>query len=571
MIQQLSTEIPVDFSVDGKNYTPLSETERNVERNRLLRKIAEVNSRVLTIDDQVPEDVVDELARCMDPETGFLYWCDHYCYTFDPRDLGNPHKRFVLYTYQIEAANVIRHAIRHGGSIHLDKSRDMGASWLMMAIITHAWLFDASFHALMGSRKEDLVDSGTADDLFGKIDYILERLPPWMLNGYVKTPPHRKNMLMKHPASGNVITGESANKNFGRGPRKNLVYLDEFAFWEEDQAVWTGIQDTAPCKIVTSTPYGESNAFARLRNNEKITRLSLHWTAHPEKDVEWYRRECDNRKMGGMYDTVAIAQELNIDYKASGGRLAFPQLRSPQRHYIIVPHISAQDKSHENSKFYMGLDWGSTSPSSLHVYRVKRLVPDKPIFKIHVCWEYHRPSDLGKLASAIKECPYYSRVEAIYGDPSMWNFTQAQGNSQGMTSLAYMFRDFHNIYLTPGRRGDTLAMENIKQLWHEFDDPRLTIDETCVEMIREWEGLKFETLSAFMELKRNASEKLVDKDNHSWDDFKYFINSVIDGPLEPVKEPLPLMGWAAMNKEIGELKGKVLRGLNRPKQRKRFA
>ena len=569
-LPQLSMALPVDFSVDGKNYTPLTETERNVERARIRARHAEVEKHLAEVDDAIPEVVVEELSRCLDPTTGFVYWCEHYAYTFDPRFPLDPHKRFILYDYQLKDQETIRKAIKNGGSIHLDKSRDMGATWLMMAIITYEWLFAESFHALMGSRKEDLVDFGTIDDLYGKIDYILERLPQWMLQGYVNESPWRKKMLLKHPETGNVITGESANASFGRGPRKNMVYLDEFAFWEEDQAVWTAVQDTAPCRIATSTPKGESNVFARLRTNSAIIRISQHWTQHPEKDVEWYKNECEKRKMSGMYDTIAIAQELNIDYKASGGRLALPQLHSPQKARIVTPEIRVTDPSNDNSSFYMGLDWGTTNPTSIHVYRVKRLHPDKPIFRIHVCWEYHEPSSMKKIVDTIRGCPYYSRIENIYADPNMWSFNQQTENGK-TTSLAFMFRDLHNMYLTPGRRGDTLALQNVEQMWGDFDDPRFTIGENCVKMIQEWEGLKYEKLSPFMELKRNFSEKLVDKDNHSWDDFKYFLNSLIDGPLEEIKEPPPLMGWAAMNKEIGELKGKVLRNLNRPKVRKRFA
>jgi len=270
--------------INGRNFQEMSESERNRQHCKLLRTHQEVENRIATLDFSNKEVIIDELARCMN---SFEYWCNHYAFTFDPRKMNDAHPRFILYEYQIETARITIDAIDTGKILVEDKSRDMGASWLKMLIFTWMWLFRPIFHAHVGSRKEDLVDNSTVDSLFGKIDFVLERLPLWMLQGYTRNK-HRMKLKIEHPR-GNLITGESSNKNFGRGPRKNVVYLDEYAFWEEDRAVWVGISDTAPCKIVTSTPYGKVNQFATLRfgKNSNTIVNTMHWSLHPYKDQEW--------------------------------------------------------------------------------------------------------------------------------------------------------------------------------------------------------------------------------------------------------------------------------------------
>ena len=557
------------------------------ERARIQREIEQRNREVALFIRDFQEDdeglLEDTLSQCMDPTIkGFQYWCEQFCYTFDPRDTANPHKRFILFPYQIRDAEILINCIRGGENALLDKSRDMGASWLAVAVIAWCWLFDESFHALVGSRKEDLVDDKTIDSLFGKIDYILDRLPWWMVPGYDSTK-NRKKLHIEHP-SGNLITGESANPNFGRGPRKNLVYLDEFAFWPDDKLVWTGISDTAPCKIVTSTPCGEANQFAALRfGSGDINIITQHWTDHPFKDFAWYEAERHKRN----YDPVSIAQELDIDYKASAGGLALPMLQLDDfKRRILIPRITPDDPGNAGCTFYAGFDWGSVNACSFHVYKVQRIQQTPKKLKIQVVWEHHEPAsvldietglkDMAKVAHYIKICPFYNMIEKIYSDPSMWYYTQQRPNGEP-TSLAYLFKDHHGIHLHAGQKGDTFALEQLKLMWGDEDNILFQISQDCPKMLNEFEGLRYQVQSTVMAQKRNQPEKLVDKDNHSWDDFKYFFNSFdVDAPFtgehvpnEPLEWGKISHGWNEINDGLKKLREDKLKQRQPAKRRKR--
>lgn len=550
----MSDSLPTD-------YRTMTDEERARQQVALDRRRRDADAYIATLDSDMKQ--LEAMARCM---RSFEFWCDRFCYTFDPRKAPTA-RRFVLYDFQREAARQLIHAIRNGGIVHLDKSRDMGASWIVMAVFTWMWLFEESFHAHVGSRVEALVDNYMTDSLFGKIDYILERLPSWMTPEFTPRV-HRKSLQVLNPRPcKNLISGESSNPHFGRGPRKNVVYLDEFAMWENDTSVWTSIADTAPCRIVTSTPHGENNAFARLRHQPHIQRITLHWTLHPEKNDEWYAREC------ALRDKLAVAQELDIDYAASAGNLALPQLSDETlRSRIVVPPVSVTDPANEKAGFFMGMDYGSTNPTSINVYRVLTLAPK--VYKITSVWEFYKPSTLYEIADVIKACPWKPLVECIYADPSMWFYNQQDAHGQrGMTSLAFILRDVYGLYVAPGRRGDTYCLEQLREMWKDPDNIRFEICENCENQIRELEGLRYVTISDKMSHRYNQPEKLVDKDNHSWDNLKYFFNSYFEKPEAPEVPPeKPVLGHDALRREFTEIRNKKLAALTRtrPLQRRVF-
>ena len=494
------------FPVNGEIYAPFTPEQRTRLQEEHTARVMATRRHLATLKDD-DASIIHELTACM---KSFDYWCDHYAYTFDPRKRPSA-VSFVLYPYQREAAARIIQAIRQGTDLLIEKSRDMGASWLVVAVLTWCWLFEESFHGHLGSRKEDLVDDGGPDSLLGKVDYILERLPPWMLNGYSQK--NRKRLRAEHPATGSLITGESANAGFGRGPRKNVVIFDEFAFTEEDEAIWTGIQDTSPCHIVVSTPCGELNKFAQLRRDGQVPVLTFHWTEHPYKDEAWYDDACARRT------AREVAQELNIDYKASGGRLAFPQLQDDNwLRRIIVPPPTPQEIHEGGWTVYAGMDWGTTNPACWYPVAFRKITPSdtmpgRHILEIRVLWEFYKPSTLEELSSVIRHSPWSGVVRRTFADPSMWYYNQ--NSKDGVTSVAFLFRDLYGIHLDQGVRGDTSFLNLVADSWKSIDNVRLTISEECVNLIREWKNLQYATRSLTMSQRKNALEALVDKDNHS--------------------------------------------------------
>jgi len=264
------------------------------------------------------------LARVEEAKTDNIAFVDRFLYTFDPRK-EEPHLPFVLFDYQRELVRQVRHAIINGYDIFIDKSRDVGATYTVLSVFLHFWLYTEGSNFLVGSRKEAFVDNRfglTKDDdisnkeesLFGKLDYMISKLPSFMLpQGFIDKK-HFAYMKLMNPQNGNIISGESSNPNFSRGGRQKAILLDEFAFWDNDYMAWGGTADTTDCRIILTTPGVRPSKAKRLRfgkDGEKIKVIEVDYRQDPRKDRAWETKERDRRSKEDF------AREINRNWETS--------------------------------------------------------------------------------------------------------------------------------------------------------------------------------------------------------------------------------------------------------------
>lgn len=247
------------------------------------------------------------LRLCRDDK---IFWLNNFVYTYDPRK--NPaFIPFILFPKQVEYfkwrdERVIKK--EHG---LIEKSRDMGLTWLNVAYQTYSWLFDANFKGAFGSRKEILVDrKGDPDSIFEKIRMILRYIPNWMMPKDFNWNIHDNYLRLINPETGASITGE-AGDNLGRGGRSTIYDIDEFAFIERAASVDAALSQNTDVIFYTSTPNGLGNCYAKKRFSGKIAVFTFRWQDDPRKDNAWYERQKQN------LEPVTVAQEIDIDYTAS--------------------------------------------------------------------------------------------------------------------------------------------------------------------------------------------------------------------------------------------------------------
>jgi len=101
-----------------------------------------------------------------------LYHLNVYGFTYDPRKEPSEIP-FITYPYQDKLIADFHDAIRTGEDLVIAKSRDMGATWLLIAVFLHRWQFGGLCSFLLGSRKEEYVD-GDARSLMWKADRLLQ-------------------------------------------------------------------------------------------------------------------------------------------------------------------------------------------------------------------------------------------------------------------------------------------------------------------------------------------------------------------------------------------------------------
>lgn len=274
-----------------------------------------------------------------------VFWLNGFCWTYDPRVQPFLKVPFILFDYQVEALSDILDAIGNKDLL-LEKSRDMGASWLCMSALAWNWLFKPLRSFLAASRNESYVDhSGDPKSLFWKFDFLIDNLPPWLQPiGYDRTK-HRRHMHAENPENGSVLDGESTTGNLARGDRRTCILLDEFAAVTDGRSVLKSTRDATSSRLFNSTPAGVADAFYELKQTN-IDKLRLHWSKHPFKAVglyttgpagdlsiidkdgypDDYQPILDGKLRSSWYDAECerctspqeIAQELDIDYRGAG-------------------------------------------------------------------------------------------------------------------------------------------------------------------------------------------------------------------------------------------------------------
>lgn len=258
---------------------------------------------------------------------GCLYWFDRWAWTYDPRLARSPGGAYVKFSLWPKQADLVIWLVERilAGGIEseglVEKSRDVGASYVCCGVLLWCWLFVPGFKGTIASRKTDFVDKkGNPDALLPKIRIMLDRLPPELLPDGFSRGKHDTYMRLINPASGGSITGEGGDE-IGRGGRSTVVVLDEAAFVEDGEGVERAISGNTDVAIWVSSVNGMGNFFAqkRFRILKPSQIFRLHWKDDPRKTPEWAAA-----KKASYTDPTGWASEYDIDYSASVEGICIP-------------------------------------------------------------------------------------------------------------------------------------------------------------------------------------------------------------------------------------------------------
>lgn len=266
--------------------------------------------------------------------------------TYDPRNVerGLPAEiPFIPFDRQVEFLKWLTERWEAGERGLVEKSRDMGVTWLAVSWSVSMWLFRPGFAAGFGSRKEELVDKkGDPKSIFEKIRPFVRLIPREFRPVGWNERDHSTYMRLINPENGSTITGESGD-NIGRGGRQSAYFVDEAAFVERQSMVDAALSQNTNCQIDISTPNGNGNAFYKKRHSGKVKVFVFDWMDDPRKD-KWECKDEETGKVtfgkgrdapvGAKYpwyekqvaelDEVIIAQEIDRDYNASAENVFIP-------------------------------------------------------------------------------------------------------------------------------------------------------------------------------------------------------------------------------------------------------
>jgi hypothetical protein len=392
------------------------------------------------------------------------HWIRSHCVIQDPAAPGGV-LPFDLYDYQEEFIRIFMSEVakaRRGGpaGIRTEKSRQMGDSWLMMAIELYTLRFWRHFRALTISRKEQKVDDGgqnsTTDSLFGKIRFMYERLPEGE-----RFPLEIKHLSLLNPETGATIIGEAASTNAGRGGTFLYGLWDETASTEHSFSIYSAWEQAVRCPHYLSTPQGKSNFFAYSKGIDSLQPVRHHWSIHPVKGAgqhqcqggvthpgqstpcpggewrsPWYEEQC------ARLPPELVAQELDISYERSTAGRAFPEFDAT-RHG--VPDLGVE----RGGVFVASIDPGVTTAAAVLLQFVD--VPGVRECRVMDAWRDH-DATAATYAKLITLWQKRFGPLQVTGDPSGFNRGLTYGESVfGELSARYQ------IHVVAAPRGQTVG------------------------------------------------------------------------------------------------------------------
>jgi hypothetical protein len=219
-----------------------------------------------------------------------LFFINAFCWLYEPRSSrlrGTTSNVIPFLTYEYQDRDFVHmNEVLGNRDIGIEKSRDLGATWMFLTLLFYQWMFhDFSSFGIM-SRTADLVDKpGKKDTLMWKLDFLLTGdggkggLPPWM-----RPDVYRTAMLMENRSNGSTFEGASTTEDAFRGGRKKCIAIDEYAAFPngDDYKALAATQHATDCRMFVSTPKGASGAYYDVMHQESnMLKVIMDWTEHP--------------------------------------------------------------------------------------------------------------------------------------------------------------------------------------------------------------------------------------------------------------------------------------------------
>jgi phage terminase large subunit len=240
--------------------------------------------------------------------------------TYEPRnvEVGLPTLLpFVLFEKQREFIDYVLRKWRERRPGLVEKSRDVGISWTSIGLACSLCIFNDGMSIGFGSRKAEYVDKlGEMKSLLPKARVFMQNLPEEFRAGWIEWR-DAPQMRISFPQTGSVIGGEGGD-DIGRGDRRAIYFVDEFAHFQHADLVEASLSQTTNCRIDMSSVRGMNNPFARKRWGGKIEVFIFDWRDDPRKDDTWYAEQV------ATYDPVVVAKEIDRDYSASVHGIVIP-------------------------------------------------------------------------------------------------------------------------------------------------------------------------------------------------------------------------------------------------------
>jgi len=317
--------------------------------------------------EQIKEVIKQQYIQCA---TDPVYFMKKYCMIQHPIKGKIP---FELYEFQEKS---VREFKDHRFNIIL-KARQLGISTLTAGYALWLMTFHQDKNVLVIATKQEV-----AKNLVTKVRVMHANLPSWL-----KQPCVEDNKLNLRYRNGSQIKAVSSGPEAARSEALSLLILDEAAFIDKIDEIWTASQQTlttgGSC-IALSTPNGVGNWFHRTWVEAEdatgmFNPIKLHWTVHPDRGEDW-RKEQDT-----LLGPSNAAQECDCDFLTSGTGVIDPIILEKMRKSLCIDPVEKRgidsnmwvwEQPNYNKDYIVCADVGrgdSADYSAFHVIELESL------------------------------------------------------------------------------------------------------------------------------------------------------------------------------------------------------
>lgn len=444
----------------------------------------------------------------------------HHYVKIEDRDAPGLAIPFTLWPKQGEA---LQSFLDHRLTICL-KARQLGLTWLALAYAVWKMVFGPGYSVVALSKKED-----DAKELVRRVKFILRHLPEWLIWEKKKAPPSWRGLTWEATAltvsvyheGGEPATFQSFTSapDSGRSFTANLVVLDEWAFQQWAEEIWsaayptinrpTGGQVIGLSTMKLGTLFHQLWQEAEEGLNDFKT-IFLPWHTDPRRDQAWYEKTKRNMPITYKQEYPATPEEA---MQATQGS-ALPEF-SRGIHVcepFEVPKWWRKWVGHDpgyNNPF--AWYWLAVSPDGIvYIYReyTQDYGPDVPkIFYSDQAEEVARMSRTTEISEEGQPVEVYEKIDHVVAGMDAF----AKSRETGKTYVDYYYQG--GIPTSWGFIKPSTDRKLRLATWHEYLKPfphpeieekmtaKLQIFDTCTKLI--------ETLPKLL-LDENDPEKVAD-------------------------------------------------------------
>lgn len=368
---------------------------------------------------------------------------------------------FAMFDYQ---EKLIRDYQRNRFNIVL-KARQLGISEVTAAFATWLMLFHRDKNIIVMASKAE-----TAKNIIRKVQTCIKNLPKWLLLAEADV----DNKMSVELSNGSRIKAIATTGDAGRSEAVSLLIVDEAAFIERFDELWTGLYPTVQAggrAIILSTPNGVGNKFHQLfvdadAEDNDFFATTLMWWRHPERvfDLEddknrpgfktssWFRNEIKSANMGSR----EVSQELECNFNASGDTV----IPLDSMEWLYDGTIDPVERLHWDRNLFV---WWKHQPNRRYFVTADVARGDGKDFSAAHVWDIDSMEQQAEYCGRVPP-DEFARILCDLGRAYGNALLVVENNTIGMACLEHIkMLVYENVYYS--RKGDHRPGESVNTYW----------------------------------------------------------------------------------------------------------